>query len=452
MTLARQNNIGLPKERTPNDLISSPTVMRSRIRFILSGLLFKIALDVSYATFLTDAFANHFLTPFPVNFDVLRYLESSLWLLLVLVFLPFSSKLAGGLAFFCAVVFFYAPITTIYGMDLDRSRDTVLLSTLAIVAAHLVDIVGFRRRIKTTLPKHGDTALLILSFTFVLSFLGISAFTGVLFSMNFDIARVYEFRTEFGSQVDVGIFAYTNLWTQKVFTPIILAVGLRRGSIWLICFALAMHFVYFGVTQHRSHLFAPILVFIAYLLYRREFSYAKGYALMAVALFMITQIVITYDLEVIGALVIRRALFVGASVTYNWVEYFTEHPNVFFADNLLKSYIVNQYTGVNLPKLLGDFMRQDMELAFNSGLVGSGFAQLGAFGVILYGGIIGAIIRFNRRLIDAGVPPYIPAAILFFPYRIAWADADLFTALLSHGLIVGTFAVWLFGSSRNHAA
>ena len=270
--------------------------------------------------------------------------------------------------------------------------------------------------------------------------------------MNFNIDNVYEFRSEQGAKINVGLFAYTNLWAQKVFTPLIFAIGLRRKSFWLICFALAMHVIYFGVTQHRSHLFAPILVFAAFILYRSNFSYAKGFAVFSVALCSATVVILVFKLDALGALIIRRALFVGASAAYSWVEYFSENAKVFFADNLLAPFVSNQYTGVNLPRFMGDFMRADREINFNSGLVGSGFAQLGAFGVILYGGFLGMIIRVNRRLIESGVPPYIHAAILFFPFRIAWADADIFSALLSHGLIVGAFAIWLFGTSKYQSA
>ncbi|MGJ8590123.1 MAG: hypothetical protein ACSHXW_18615 [Yoonia sp.] len=420
-----------------------------RFQFVLAGFFFKIALDVSYATYLTNAFANHFLTPFVINFSIFQYIESFAWLAVVLLFVPFSSKSAGGLAFFAAIIFIYAPVASIYSMDDDRSRYTVLLCALAIGAAYLSSATGVGHRVNISLPKHGQRYLLVLSFLFSGLFLVIAATSGALFSMNFNIARVYELRSELGSKVDIGLFAYTNLWTQKIFTPLIFAIGLHRKSLWMIGFALTMHLIYFGVTQHRSHLFAPILVYVVFLLYRREFSYAGGLSLLGLALISLNLAILAFDLEDFGALTIRRALFVGPSVTYSWIEYFAENPKVFFADNLLASIVRNEYTGVNLPLFMGDFMRNNMEIAFNSGLVGAGFAQLGATGVILYGGIIGVFIRINRRLIESGVPPYIPAAILFFPYRIAWADADLMTALLSHGIIVGTLAVWLFGSPRD---
>ncbi len=57
------------------------------------------------------------------------------------------------------------------------------------------------------------------------------------------------------------------------------------------------------------------------------------------------------------------------------------------------------------------------QLAFNSGLVGAGYAQMGVLGVALYAAIFGYFVRLNVRLVEAGVPVYIMAAILFLPYR-----------------------------------
>lgn len=437
----------------PKNTFSHRSLQRSqstgRIAFILSGLLFKIVLDVAYLTYLSDAYATHFLTAFQVNFSVLQYTESFLWLGTVLVLVNFSSRSAGGIAFFAAIVFLLAPLASMYGMDSERTRDALILAVVAIVVAHLVSELVIRPRGKISLVKHGERYLISLSFLLVLLFLTIAALSGALFQMNFDIDRVYDFREELGAKIDVGFFTYTNLWAQKIFTPLVLALGLQRKSIWLIVFALTMHVIYFGITQHRMHLFVPLLVFGAYSLYRQEFTFTRGFILVSVSVLAVNAMVTLFDLEALGALIIRRTFFVGASVACTWVEYFSENPKVFFADKLLASFVQNEYTDTNLPMFMGGYMNKGVEFGFNVGLVGAGYAQLGVFGVILYGAIIGAIVRINQRLIDLGVPAYLQAAIMFLPYRTAWADSDTLTALLSHGLFVGTLAVWLFCSSDN---
>ena len=440
--------VGQPENNAAQPLVPSKK-SAGRFSFVLSGFLFKIALDIAYLTYLSDAYASHFLTAFQVNFSVLQYFESFLWLGAALLLVQFSSRTAGGIAFFAAIVFLLAPLASMYGMDSERNRDTLSLAVVAIVVAHLVSRMVIKPRIKVSLVRNGEGYLVFIGGLLILMFLTIAASSGALFQMNFDIDKVYEFRTELGAKVDIGPLAYSNLWAQKIFTPLLLALGLQRKSIWLVGLSLTLFVVYFGVTQHRSHLFAPVLVLGAYAIYRRGFTYAQGFILASVAVFAVTILVTAFEIESLGALLIRRAFFVGASVACTWVEYFSENPKVFFADNLLASIVQNEYTDTNLPMFMGGYMNKGVEFGFNVGLVGAGYAQLGVFGVILYGAIIGAIVRINQRLIDLGVPAYLQAAILFLPYRTAWADSDTLTTLLSHGLFVGTLAVWLFSSSNN---
>jgi len=421
----------------------------NRVRFIGAGIFFKLALDLSYVAYLSDAFSDHFLTPFVVNFSLLQYLESFFWLVAILVFVPFTSSSAGGLVFFTAIIFLFAPMSTMFGLDYERSRTALALATITIFSAYLVSIVTFGKKVALPTVVNGQKKLLVICFVFAAFFLGLAASSGALFRMNFDLDLVYDFRAEMGQLVNQGVFVYPNLWSQKIFTPLLLAIGLHRKSFWLVVFALSMHVIYFGVTQHRAHLFAPLLVFLAHYLYRKEFSYAGGFFVAAIGLVIVNSAIFLFELYDIGALLVRRALFVGASLTYSWVDYFSENPKVYFADNLLSSFVNNDYTGVNLPLFMGDYMRFDMLVSFNSGVVGAGFAQLGVFGVALYGAILGVFIRLNDKVIESGVPPYIIAAILFLPYRIVWADSDLFTAILSHGIMVGTFAAWFYGCPEN---
>lgn len=418
-----------------------------RALLILSGILFKLALDASYLIYLSTAFNDHFLTPFVINLSVLQLLESYLWATSVPLYMPTSSQSAVGLAILCAYIFLFAPACTIYGMDSTKSRETLFLASIAIVSTYLVSSVKIGRRMRIPMPIRGDRTLLSLSFWFVFMFLAVTIYSGAILKMNFNLDLIYEFRSIRASEIDFELLAYTNLWAQKIFTPLILAIGLERKSAWMIGFAIAMHFVFFGVTQHRSHLFTPLLVLIAFQIYHREISYAGILAVVSVALLIFLATNTLLDLKDLAAIAVRRALFVGASVTYAWVDFFSTNAKVHFADNLLSKQVLNTYSGLNLPKYMGEYMRPNAQLAFNSGLVGSGYAHLGAAGAGLYGAILGLIVRFNGRLIQLGAPPYIHAAIFFLPYRIAWADADLTTGLLSHGLILGSLTLWLYGCS-----
>ena len=425
--------------------------MSARLGFVLSGVLFKLSLDTAYAFYLSKAFAVHFLTPFQLEFSALRYAESFLWLIPILMLVPFSSRTLSGLMFFSALVFLYIPLTTMFGLDTDRTRETIMLTGLAILVSYLVITVKLRP-IRLPIAKNGRFILTFLCFSSAFYFLAISAGSGLLFRMNFNLDLIYTFRSENARLLDAGLLAYLNLWTQKVFVPLLLAIGLQKRSVFLIAFSLLMFLVFFGVTQHRMHLFTPALVVLAWYLYQKGFSFGVGLFYISLAILLTTLLIVLFDLKEAGAIILRRAFFVGASVTDSWIDYFSVRPKVFFADNLLAGVVSNQYSGQILPYLLGDYKRADMEIAFNAGLVASGFAQLGVTGVALYALILGLFVRLNNAFIRTGVPAFIPSAIFFLPFRIAWADSDLLTALLSHGIIVGTFAIWLYGGAARSPA
>ncbi len=423
----------------------SKKLFGERGRFIVSCVFYKISLDIAYIFYLSEAFGNHFLTPFQLKFEILNYVESYVWLLLVSFVSPFTTRNMSGIFFGSVVLFLLVPLTTMYGLNSDQSRHSMILTVLALYTSFLASSVKAPQLI-VPYPKNGYKIAMALCLANALLFLGVSIVTGALFRMNFDIGRVYEFRTEFSQSLDVGIFAYLNLWTQKIFTPFLLAVGLHRKNWMIVAFCIGMHILYFGLTQHRQHLFVPALVFFAWYVYKKQWPFTYGLILSGVFVLFSTILIMGLDLKVLGALIIRRAFFVAASVTEGWVHYFSENPYVYFSDNILSSFLATEYTNQSLPMYVGDRILPGLDLAYNAGIVATGFAQLGALGVVIYALIMGFYLRAINSLIRNGVPAFIPAAILFLPVRTAWAASDLFASLLSHGLIVGLLVVWLYGS------
>lgn len=426
-----------------------PTLKKSmfpRVQFILASFFLKLSFDIAYLSYLQIAFSNHFLTPFNLKFSFAQYFESNLWLLAVVLFVPFSSKNLSGIFFASVIIFLFIPLTTMFGMDYERTRLPLALTALAIFVSYISSAAkGSVFRIPT--PRNGYHIAVTACYLSVIYFLFVSVATGALFRLNFNLSLIYDLRGVNSELLDVGILAYLNLWTQKICTPFLLAIGLHRRNWLIVGITVAMHILYFGLTQHRQHMFVPALVFFAWYLYNRGFSLSWGYIIVGFLVAATTALVVVFELNTFGALVLRRAFFVAASVTDGWVSFFLERPKVYFSDNLLSSVIHTQYTGVKLPFYVGDHLLPGLDLAYNAGIVATGFAQLGVIGVALYSLILGLYLRAVNALIRSGVPAFIPAAVLFLPLRTAWGASELFTALLSHGLVVGLIFIWLYGKS-----
>ncbi len=310
-----------------------------------------------------------------------------------------------------------------------RSFDCALLVSL-VVASIPFSSAGSR------VASSREGIVVGISIGFVAAFVGWSIASGAASNLNFDLGRIYEFRQETGEALDGGIAGYLNLWAQKVFNPLLLAIGLRRRSWMLIAGALAAQVYFFAVTQHRIHLFMPVLVFMIYLLYARNLTLRRLYFLAGAGLAAFLVVALALNLDTAASLIVRRALYVPASVTFGWFEYFAFNPKVYWTDRFVFGRTPTDYTGLSLPAVLGDYRSPNTPFAFNAGLVGAGFGQAGLWGVALYAGILGLLLRFANGLVRRGVPVYMAAAVLIGPIRTAWADSDVLTAVLSHGLLV----------------
>jgi len=137
----------------------------------------------------------------------------------------------------------------------------------------------------------------------------------------------------------------------------------------------------------------------------------------------------------ISSMFVRRLFFVPASLNFAYFDFFKDHQFVYFTDSkFLPFYYIFGYPyDLSVSHLIGReiFMKPDM--AANTGWLGSGYAQMGFLGMILYAFIISLILRYLDYL-----SKYLNKKFLilsFIPYIITlFLSSDLKTTLLNHGL------------------
>lgn len=420
----------------------------SRLGFIFASLLYKSALDITYYFYLSRFFRYHNLTAFDLHLDAGRFFLSYLLVFAMSAVVPRKENNFNGMFYAIVLIFLYVPLATMYGMDARSDVFPLALTAFAIVVTMLTAISFERVWRKFPLLERGRSIALLFSTLMVAYFILWSIISGAVTHINFDFRDIYIYREILGEKLDVGFLSYLNIWTQKAFNPLLIAYAMYKRNGILLAISLLVQMYFFAVTQHRAHLFVPILIYMAYIIYQRRLSTGKLLGAAAAGVVLITTIGLYFEMDEALAVVIRRALFVAPTVAYEWVAYFSEREKVHFADNILRGWINNEYTGKNLPLFMGDYMQFGSDLAFNSGLIGAGFAQLGIWGVIIYASLLGIVLSFLNALITKGLPVFMVAALLIAPIRTAWADSDLFTALLSHGIIVCVVLLWLFGPDR----
>jgi hypothetical protein len=423
-------------------------IFGSRLYFVFSVYVFRAILDLCYVYYLSISFLDDPITPMPLNVDFGRLVISYLLIAPLAQIVPCDKKNLSGIFFLAALAFLYVPMTSMAGMNSEKSLSPVLIVGFAILVSRMW-IALPSPALPMPSSRHGISAAVMISLTMVSVFVAWSIISGAARNFNLDINKIYIYRESLSEVLDIGRMAYFNLWVQKIFNPFLLAIGFfyKKRVLLIVCIFLQMYF--FAITQHRSHIFVPVLIYFVYVLYHRNFYIATIYNLIGITLVFLLLVAVYLDLDQLLSIVIRRAFYVGGSVTFDWIAYFNDNPHVYFADNLLKKYVVNSYSGENLPALMSRLVFSGKEFGFNTGLVGAGYAQLGMAGVFLYATVIGLIVWLVNGLIERGLPAFVAVAILFEPMRTAWAESDVLTTLLSHGVLIGMLLMWVHGQTAS---
>lgn len=420
------------------------TVRRSRIHLIGATLAFKLSLDIIYIFYMNKFFEDHFLTAMPLNVNPSHYVISTILALIPSCFAPYDKKSFSGVFFLLAIMFAHIPMAVMYGLNDELSMAPLLAAILAIFVAYIASLET-KAKIRIPIVANGERAAIAISLVFIAVFLAVSIVSGATSFLNFDISRVYEFRSQASDLMDTGVFAYINLWAQKIFNPLLFILALYKRNIPMMIGSIGIQVYFFGITHHRSHLFVPLLIYLIWLLFTRSISIPRLWFLISVGLLGVLMLITIFHLDTFAALILRRAIFVPASVSFEWFEFFIDKPKVYWADKLLAAGSSSEYTSQSLPRLLGNHMAAGKELNFNSGIIAAGFAQAGVLGIIFYAAVFGGVLKFVNALIRRGVPVSVCAGLLVQPIAAGWTSSDLFSTLLSHGVIVGVIILWILG-------
>jgi hypothetical protein len=421
---------------------------------LLCGFMFfRLALDISYEKFLYVVFKFDTPINFWYNVSIGRYLLSLVIFFIFTTIISSRPKDIANVFLFMAAFFLVGPLTSEYGLNAGRPIEPVLYTITALFVVDLSSRLPLPDLI-SRLPVPGGPRLAVATSVLGVLYLIVWAYvSGAFHYFNVDVRHVYDYRDKVAELLDRGALSYLNLWVYKVFTIFLVCVCLHRRN-WLgLILVLAAQMVFFGLTSHRIVLFLPFLA-IAIWLYLDRFDQLAPMPLAAgagllVALFLFE----ARGIESVAEIAIRRAFFVPSGLTFQWFDYFTFHPHVYWADKLLAGFSHSEYTRVNLPRLMGDYFVPGSDSAANTGMVPAGFAQAGVWGVALYAVVLGLVLSLLNTIVKSGVPLWLVAALTIGPLRTALADSDLFTSLLSHGVGLSVVLLWLYrGQMIRHAA
>ena len=130
----------------------------------------------------------------------------------------------------------------------------------------------------------------------------------------------------------------------------------------------------------------------------------------------------------------RRALLVPAELNFQYFDFFSQYPYVYWANNFFTFGLIDYPYDIPSAKIIGEFAYNSYETSANTGWIGSGFMQAGYIGLFIYSLIIGFVIAFIDALshkINTGFC----IAFIMIPMLTLFTSSDLPTTFITHGLL-----------------
>ena len=272
--------------------------------------------------------------------------------------------------------------------------------------------------------------LMILLFYF---FLGFKYF-------NLDFREVYNFREDAAENLP-PLFAYLASTFSKLLIPLgVVSALIYRMPLVALGFA-AISILFFGFTSHKSMVFYPLVAAGMYYVLSRSVDYSKILMLLVVAVALcvvdITVMNLSGDESIWGwytSLFLRRSLFVPPLLDFYYLEFFSHHQAIYWADSRLTLGLVRSPYDMTAPYVIGSAYFGD-DTGANTGFIGSGFAQAGWFGALLYSvgaGLTLALLNAHGR--RQGVA--FISAVTAIQMTTMFTATDFVTLFISHGVLL----------------
>lgn len=414
-------------------VISVLKTLEHRGWFILGGVALWLALELGYRLYTSPV---HSYSGFILELNVIKYVEAWLIYLFLLFWAP--AQLRRPSDYFVSFLLFglMTPLLIFYGLA-DQSREHLYIVLLGYA---LVDI--FRRGPVLRLPvlREGPFLGIVVA---VVGALVVSLWlfwSGGAGFFNLDLTAVYDYRRDVGAVINEGVMGYVNTWAYKVFGPVLLAVALWRRNWWLAGLVFTLHVYWFGVSSHKSVLLFPFLVLFTWVWFRRTKALSVVPFIMTGVVVSTLLVYLISDYGFPASMFIHRAFFIISNNTFYYYEFFSENNLVYWSNSVL-SYFLEYSYDMSPARVIGD--SRGTESHVNNTFLATGYMHAGVWGIVLYGILAGLIFRLVDNVSASGVPVWVAIAVLIVPSRALLFDADLPTALLTHGIAVALLILLL---------
>ncbi|TWX34028.1 hypothetical protein ES689_15280 [Frigoribacterium sp. ACAM 257] len=255
----------------------------------------------------------------------------------------------------------------------------------------------------------------------------------------YDVRAVYKEEVQGGS----GLLGYLLSGQANVVNTAIMARGITSRNVPLIAAGVIGQLVLYSGTGFKTILFSfPAVLVIAFATQvsgGRARAAGLAYVVAPVALMVVAAVADELQGGIVWtSLFARRFLITPGVLTSAYVNFFGEHPPAVWGRSFLRWWVDSPYDR-SIALEVGQYLQPGGALAANANLFADGFANLGHVGVIGTGVALLAFLRFVDRT-ARDLPLAVAAMVMVMP-SITLSNTSLPTAMLSHGLALGTLVL-----------
>lgn len=315
----------------------------------------------------------------------------------------------------------------IYFMRSDAAYWQVTL--VALGYTHLLLTCRFLNRfpLKINFAVNRYIFLVVVGFISVTTYALLFRFFGI--QSNLDLSSIYEIRNQF-THIKNPFIGYLVIWQGNIINPFLffLAIQKKRYLISLGIFFLQVYL--FGVTGIKIFAFSLFFVFLI-----ARFAENLNIALpIALSVGILASCLLYWYLGNVWpiSLFVRRTLFTPGQLTFEYLDFFSQNPQVYLSDSVLRRFLPYPYA-LPPPLLIG--IRYYEGQSANVGYIGNSFMHFGVAGVFAFSTVLSIfMVLFDKiafKLKENG--PFF--ALLATPI-ISLSNSGLFTVILTHGILL----------------
>lgn len=373
------------------------------------------------------------------------------YIVLISIFLYRQQKRASISDYFIILLtlFYYLPgnVMYVYGNWSERYFVFHFLSYAALVVTNEL-MPNFTLKVSSPPAKYSKNTVSALPIFISLSVILITLYyNGLRINLNLD--EVYDLRNEWRASGMPNIFNYYIPFTARI-TPVLLLITLKQHRFWPSLLLIFSQLVSFSFGGMKYTLFALILAILFHFFgqkidAKKIIIYFAGF----VCLCMVECFLITDQIPMISAYTLRRMSFIPNQIGSYFFSFTQSHDYLYYSESFLSVFGHYPYHD-GFPHVIGEYAFGRPNMAANTGLFAEGFSQIGWLSLPIYAFLYVLVFRIydacSRGFRDTELSHVPLLGVLLYAFTLQ--DCAFFTALLTQGLALSIFTIYLLSRSN----